>query len=63
MNQESCPYIDDCTFASRIDLTAAQMVLKDIYCHGDPSKCEILKRHLSGKVIPKNMLPDGIIET
>jgi len=62
MDKEACLYIDDCRFASRTDLTAAQKILKEIYCGGDHSKCEILNRHKSGKEIPENMLPDGVIE-
>lgn len=63
MSQELCPKFNDCPFASRTKLSTALMTLKEIYCLGDPLKCEILKRFLSGKVIPKKMLPDGMIET
>lgn len=62
MNKESCSYVDDCRFASRTDLTGAEMMLQEIYCRGDPSKCEILNRYITGKEIPDNMLPDGTIE-
>jgi hypothetical protein len=63
MNKVSCSYVDDCRFAYRTDLTGAQMILKEVFCRGDPSKCEILNRHLSGKDIPNNMPPDGTVET
>jgi hypothetical protein len=59
----TCAYRNDCVFYKKARDTAAIMLLKELYCHGSPSKCEILKRWLRGKSIPTNMLPDGTSET
>lgn len=59
----TCAYRYDCAFYKTTKGTAAIMLLKEIYCLGAPSKCEILNRWLRGQLIPTNMLPDGTIET
>ncbi len=59
----TCAYRNDCAFYKKTSDTTAIMILKEIYCQGDPSKCEILKRWLRGTLIATNMLPDGTSET
>jgi len=63
MSKERCPFKDECPFYRKPDYTAAIKVLREIYCHGDPSKCEILTKYIHGNSIPENMLPDGTVET
>jgi hypothetical protein len=59
---EPCLYKNDCTFYKKPSWTAAIKVLKEVYCNGDPSACEILTRYLHDLYIPENMMPDGTIE-
>ena len=58
MSKERCLFKDECPFYRKPDYTATIGVLREIYCHGDPSKCEILTKYLHESSIPENMFPD-----
>jgi len=60
--QPLCSLAGDCPFYQGHGATPSSGVLKKIYCHGDPSRCEIRTRRLAGKTIPQNMLPDGSVD-
>lgn len=57
-----CSLAEDCSFYQRHEVTPSVGMLKKIYCHGDPNRCEIRARRLAGKQIPEHMLPDGTVE-
>ena len=57
-----CNFAPDCHYYQRREATPSATVLKKVYCHGDPGRCEIRSRRLAGKSIPENMLPDGSVE-
>jgi hypothetical protein len=57
-----CAYQKRCAFFARQEDMGVYKTLKKIYCQNVPLRCEILKRHMAGKQIPNNMLPDGTIE-
>lgn len=57
-----CSLSGDCSFYQQTKGTPSLAMLKTIYCHGDPNRCEIRTRRLVGKSIPANMLPDGTVD-
>ncbi len=61
--KERCRFNDECPFYLRPVRTTAIRMLRETYCCGDPSKCEILTSYICDNSIPENMLPDGTIDT
>jgi len=61
--KEQCLFNDECPFYLRPVWTTANRILRETYCYGDASECEILTRYLFDNSIPENMLPDGKIIT
>jgi len=61
MAKEQCLFNDECPFYLRPARTPANRILREVYCHGDPSECEILTRYICDNSIPENTLPDGTI--
>lgn len=57
-----CDLAGDCPFYQRREATPSAGMLKKIYCHGDPKRCEIRSRRLAGKALPESMLPDGSVD-
>ena len=53
-------YRSKCPFFLREDLSAAEQLLKSMFCgDGRPENCEIHHLIVAGKPVPDNMLPDG----
>jgi len=63
MAKERCLFNDECPFYQKPARTPANRILREVYCYGDPSECEILTRYICDNSIPENMLPDGAIST
>jgi len=59
---EACIHRSSCWFYSEADKSPAYRVLRAGFCEQAPERCEINRRCLAGKPVPKNLLPDGTTE-
>jgi len=57
-----CPYHKECPFFNLDKMTSAENMLKKLYCLKRYDRCEIYKRYVSGRPIPRGMQPNGNIK-
>ncbi|ADB58121.1 hypothetical protein [Archaeoglobus profundus] len=54
-----CPYLQNCPFFNRLQLSATAEMLKERYCKGNFENCARYKLRKDGKPVPDNLWPNG----
>jgi hypothetical protein len=61
--RNECPYLAPCPLSETLALPTSVEILKVQFCRGEYTRCKRYLPKSSGKTVPKDVWPDGMIPT